>query len=332
MMERSNGVVMWRGVGGRMVFAMLVLVMALVLPGCAGNGGQSEDTGEQPAQSDETTAAAAVFPVTVTDDAGRDVTIESEPQHIVSLAPANTEIVAELDALDRLVGVTTYDDYPPEVTELEKVGDFITPNLEVIASLEPDLILATTGVQGDVLAQLEQLGAPVLAVDPQALEQLYASIETVGAAVGEPERADEVVADMRSGIDFIAQTVGVEPATPCFIEIAQDPLFTAGTGTLLDDLITAAGGRNVVSQEGYVGYSLEQLLQDDPSVYLATKGSMSDPSQLESRAGYDALSAVKAGRVAVLDDNLVSRPGPRVVQGVGQIAVALHPDLFREHE
>jgi len=331
MIRRSTGrsnTIVWGAVIGA-----LALVALLALVGCGSETAATEGAGETGAPEDAGSAGgAAVFPVTVTDDAGREITVEAEPLRIVSLAPANTEIVAELGALDRLVGVTTYDDYPPEVTELEKVGDFITPNLEVIASLEPDLILATTGVQGDVLAQLEDLGAPVIAIDPQNLKQLYVSIETVGAAIGTPAEAETVVADMRAGIDFITETVSAEPAMPCFIEIAQDPLFTAGAGTLLDDLITAAGGQNVVAEEGYVGYSLEQLLQDDPAVYLATLGSMSDPSQLEARAGYDALSAVKNERVAVLEDNLVSRPGPRVVQGVGQIAVALHPDLFDESD
>ena len=313
--------------------ALLVAVMlalALALTGC-GETAEPVDVTEAPSEASDPSAqdTAQAFPVTVTDDAGREVTVESEPVRIVSLAPANTEIVAELDGgTDRLVGVTTFDDYPPEVASIDKVGDFITPNLEAIAAAEPDLILATTGVQGDVLAQLEGLGAPVIAVDPQNLDQLYASILVVGDAIGRRSTADELVHDMRAGIEYVSETVSQEDATRCFIEIAQDPLFTAGDGTLLNDLIVAAGGINVVSESGYVGYSLEQLIIDDPDVYLATLGSMSDPAQLEQRAGYEQLSAVKSGRVAVLEDNLVSRPGPRVVQGVGQIAIALHPDLF----
>ena len=114
----------------------------------------------------------------------------------------------------------------------------------------------------------------------------------------------------------------------CFVEIAQEPLYTAGTGTLVNDLIEQAGGENVVTQKGYVGYSVEQLLIDNPEVYLATKGSMSDPKLLDSRPGYSKLSAVKNGRVVLLDDNLVSRPGPRVVEGIRQIAEALNPGAF----
>ena len=302
-----------------MVLLLLLVSLALPLTACSPQEAAAPEAAEP---------AAALFPVTITDDAGRDVTVETEPVRIVSLAPANTEIVYALGLFDRLVGVTTYDDYPAEVANLPKVGDFVTPNLEAIAATEPDIVLATTGVQADAIEQLEALGATVVAVDPQDLDGLLADIALVGDVLGAPDEAAALVEQMRSDIARIAETVSAEEPTPCFIEIAQDPLFTAGTGTLLDDLILTAGGRNVVTEPGYVGYSLEQLVIDDPQVYLATLGSMSDPSALAERPGYDGLSAVKSGRVAVLEDNLVSRPGPRIIQGIEQIAAALHPDLF----
>ncbi|MDP2400556.1 MAG: ABC transporter substrate-binding protein, partial [Actinomycetota bacterium] len=124
----------------------LLLVLVLALAGCGGTT-TSDST---PA---EATEQAAAFPVTVIDDAAREVTIESEPQRIVSLAPSNTEIIYALGLLDRLVGVTTYDDYPPEVADIEKIGDFVQPNIEAITAAEPDLILATTGVQADIVEQ-----------------------------------------------------------------------------------------------------------------------------------------------------------------------------------
>lgn len=298
--------------------------VTLPLSGCM-NVGFEQGSGPPAAIPVET---AAVFPVTVTDDAGRTVTIEAEPARIVSLAPANTEILAELGLLDRIVGVTSFDDYPPEVGGITVVGDFAGPNLEAVAAAQPDLIVATAGVQRDVIVQLEDLGATVIAVDPADLEGLFASIEMVGAATGATERAAELTGSMRTDLEAVtAALAGREPVT-CFIEIAQDPLFTAGDGTLLDDLITAAGGVNVVTEGGWVAYSLEQLLTENPAVYLATRGSMSNPSDLGARPGYAELGAVKSGRVHVLDDNLVSRPGPRVVEGVRLIAEALHPDAF----
>lgn len=297
--------------------AALAAMLVIAPAGCAKKAADGDGAAQQ----------QAAFPVTLTDDAGREVTIAKKPERIVSLAPANTEIVYALGALDRVVGVTTFDDYPPEVSSIAKVGDFMSPNMEAIAAAKPDLVLATGGVQADTIAKLEESGAVVLAVDPQSLDGVYKAIEMVGKAIGEPAKAAEVVQGMKDELETIQSAIEEAPVR-CFIEIAQEPLYTAGPGTFINDLIDQAGGENVVTQQGYVAYSLEQLLKDDPDVYLATKGSMSDPADIDKRPGYSALSAVKAKRVFVLDDNLVSRPGPRCIQGIRQIAEALHPDAF----
>jgi len=307
----------------RVLLLGLVIVVSFALAGCGGTAG---GRGAETPQAQAPTPAA--FPVTVVDDAGREVTVESEPKRIVSLAPGNTEIVAALGLLDRLVGVTSFDDYPPEVASIDVVGDFASPNLEAVAAAKPDLVLATAGVQAEVVGQLEDIGAVVVAVDPADLESLFDSIEMVGAVTGASEQAETLVSSMRSELEEIRVAVGDATPVPVFLEIAQDPLFTAGPGTLLHDLITAAGGANIVTEQGYVPYSVEQLVAEDPAVYLATLGSMSDPADLASRPGYSGIDAVRTGRVYVLEDNLVSRPGPRVVEGVRQIAEALHPDAF----
>lgn len=298
-----------------------LLASAMLLGALAGCGGGTAETNSDGASLE------AAFPAVITDDAGREVTIDARPQRIVSLAPANTEIVAALGALNRLVGVTTFCDYPAEVTKLQKVGDFMQPNLEAIAALDPDLVLVTTGVQTDIIQQLEGLGASVVAIDPQTVDALFTSIRTVGAVIGETPAAEELVSSMEIQIDEIGESVEGAPVT-CFLEIAQDPLFTVGSSTLLDELIQYAGGENVVTESGYVAYSVEQLVAANPAVYLATKGSMSDPSDISGRPGYANITAVAEGKVFLLDDNLVSRPGPRVVEGIRQIAEALHPDAF----
>jgi iron complex transport system substrate-binding protein len=135
-----------------------VLAAALAIAGCAA----------KPAAASQAPAQGA-FPVPDPADPGREVTIAGRPERIVSLAPANTEIVAALGALDRLVGVTTFCDYPPEVASIPKVGDFVQPNLEAIAAADPDLVLVTGGVQAEVVGRLEELGATVLTVDPQSV-------------------------------------------------------------------------------------------------------------------------------------------------------------------
>ena len=302
------------------------LVAALTVTGCSGS------TGGTTAASTETSAAAsaASFPVTVTDDASRSVTIDRKPARIVSLAPANTEIVTAIGVpLGNLVGVTTFDDYPASVKGLPKMGDFTNPNIEAITAAKPDVILVTGGVQADLLAKLQSTGAKVVVVDPKTLDGVYASIANVGKATGETAGADRTVADMKAKVAEIASKVGTATPTTAFMEVGYNPIYTAGPGTLVDDLIKAAGGTNVVKQGGYVPYSAEQLLKDDLAVYLAMKGTESDPGVIDGRPGYAKLAAVKNGRVVILDDNLVSRPGPRIVLGIEAIARALHPDAFK---
>ncbi len=303
----------------------VLLAGVLALSGCAG----AAKSGAAVTGVDKAGASAAAFPVTVRDDAGRTVTIARKPGRIVSLAPANTEIVYALGLLGELKGVTTYDDYPAEATKLPKMGDFTTPNLEAIAAAKPDVILVTGGVQADIVGKLEGSGAKVVVIDPQDLKGTYAAIGMAGKILGATKKADEVVAKMKADADGIAKAVSSAPKVGCFVEIGWNPLFTAGTGTLLQDLITSAGGVNVVKQKGYVGYSVEQLVTDQPAVYLGTKSSIGDVGALASRPGYSGLNAIKDGKVFSLDDNLVSRPGPRIVEGMRQIAKALHPDVVK---
>lgn len=302
--------------------AVAALATALALAGCT-----SAKPAQEPAPAP---VAEATFPVTITDDSSRTVTVAKKPERIVSLAPANTEILFAIGAGDKVVGVTTYDDYPEEATKLPKVGDFTNPNLEAIAAAKPDLIVATTGVQADTLKKLEALGATVIAVDPQSLDAVYEDIARLGKATGEVRYAEGVVNDMRTAVKEVEAAVAGKERPTAFLEIGQNPLYTVGQGVLLDDLLRVAGGVNVVKQPGYVPYSIEQLAKDNPAVYLATKGSMSDPAAVEKRAGYKDLAAVKNQRVYVLDDNLVTRPGPRVVEGLRAIAEALYPDAFNK--
>ena len=298
----------------------IAAAMAFALTGCGAK------TASAPAP---VATVKAGFPVTITDDASRTVTIDAEPKRIVSLAPANTEIVYSLGIFDRMVGVTTWDDYPPQVKDVAKIGDFTTPNLEAIAAAKPDVILLTGGVQADVLSKLEGLGAKVVVIDPQDLDGVYSAISTVAKITGTTAKGDEVVAGMKSDLAGITAKLAGAAPTRAFIEIGWSPLFTAGLGTLLNDLVVKAGGENVVTEKGYVGYSVEQLVKDQPDVYLGTLSSIGDAATLAKRPGYSAISAIKAGRVFSLTDDLVSRPGPRVVEGVLEIAKALHPDLFK---
>jgi len=303
----------------------IAVLAALALAASLGAG--CAKTVESPkAATPDAASAETAYPLTVTDDASRTVTVDAQPQRIVSLAPGNTEILFALGLGERVVGVTSYDNFPAEVADIAKVGDFAGPNVEAVAAADPDIVLVTTGVQADVVTKLEELGATVVAIDPSTLEALYADIDKIAAMANVSEKGDALVSNMQRQIASIQKSVaGKEPVT-AFVEIGQNPLYTVGSGTLIDELVTLAGGKNVVTEAGYVPYSVEQLVKSDPAVYLATKSSATDLASVEKRAGYAGLSAVKGGRVVILDDDLVSRPGPRIVEGLKQLAEGLQGD------
>lgn len=299
---------------------LTVVAAALVLVGCSGI---------QSATSGSSTSPGAIgYPVTITDDSSHTVTISSPPKRIVSLAPANTEILFAIGAGDRVVGVTTYDDFPPQVKKLPKVGDFMNPNLEAIAAAKPDLIVATNGVQAETLKKLSALGATVISIDPQTVQGVMTDTQRLGEAVDETGNASSVVSGMQAAINNVKGAVSGSPRPTVFVEIGQNPLYTVGQGTLMGDLVALAGGTNVVTQSGYLPYSVEQLVKANPDYYLATKGSSSNPAAMSKRPGFAKLAAVSAGHVVILDDSLVSRPGPRIVLGLKAIARAIHPEAF----
>ena len=319
---------------GRTLIALLAVTLLAAILAAAVLGGCSSS-------SDETSAAsspAAAGPITVTDDADKTVALDQPATKVVSLAPANTEIAFALGAGDKVVGDTTYCDYPEEAKAIAKIGDFSNPSVEKIVALEPDLVLAAGGIQEGLRAKFEKLGMQVFVVDPTTLDELYADLGELGQLMGVSSNATTVVTDMKTQVDAVQEKIGAAQAssqtpftTPkVFLEIYGKPLMTAGTGTFIDDLITRAGGVNVGAGagSGFPGYNAEKLIEEDPSVYVAVKGAQSDPGEIAARPGYDQLTAVKDGAVYVIDDNLVARPGPRLILGLQQLAQMIHPELF----
>jgi len=299
------------------VAALLVLAVPLV----AGCGGDEEST---------TDASPTPKEISITDDAGNEITLEQPAERVVSLAPSTTEDMFAIGAGGKLVGVSDFCDYPEEALEIEKVGGFADPNSEKIVSLDPDLVLATVGVQDEVVQQLKDLNVPVCVLDPTTIDGVFTDLEKLGLLVGTEDEAKAVVADLKAAVDEIRSAVADVDKPTVFFEIYSKPLMTAGKNSIIDDIVTQAGGVNIgsASGEGYGEFSEEVLIKDDPDVYIAVKGSQDDPGDIVKRPGYDALSAVQNGTVYVIDDNLVTRSGPRVVEGLREVAMMLHPEAF----
>jgi iron complex transport system substrate-binding protein len=271
------------------------------------------------------------FPITITDAVGRTVTVKSVPQKIVSLTPAHTETLFALGLADRIVGVDEYSNYPKEAQSKPKVGAYAQISVEKVVSLEPDLVLADT-LHKTVVPELEKQGLTVVVLMPGSVKEVLKSISTTGALTGQVKEADALVAQLSKRVSAVEEKVkGASEKPRAFYEL-DETLFTAGPGSFVDDLMTRAGGSNVAADSGteWPQLTLEVLVAKDPQVILLAD---SDAGQTEdtvkARPGWGSISAVKQGRIVAINPDVCSRPGPRLADGIEQLARAIHPELFQ---
>jgi iron complex transport system substrate-binding protein len=314
------------GIHPRLAAGILFAALALAVLAAIGLTACGSTTSASASPS----ASAAAGPITVTDSAGNTVTLPQPAKRIVSLAPANTEIAYAVGAGSKMVAGTTYDDYPAAAKSLPKAGDFSNPSVEKIASFNPDLVLITGGVQAPLRAKLTKLGMSVYVIDPTTYAGVMTDIANVGKLAGTSAEAQRVVDTMKKAQADVQAKVGSLAKKSTFVEIYSKPLMTAGTGTFISDMVGIAGGTNLGDSAGagFPNFSSEVLLKDNPDVYIADSGSMSKPGDLSTRPGFSALTAVKDGHVYVIDDNLIARPGPRLADGLQQLAKMIHPEAY----
>jgi len=273
-------------------------------------------------------------PGTYTDDMGREVSIDEAPQRIVSHVPPITEILFALGLGEKVVGVSDFCDYPEEVKSKPSVGNYFNPAIENIVALEPDLVL--TDGHSDSIRQLDTLGIKYLVIDPQDIEGIFKDIEILGKVAGVEDRAKQLVDDMKEDISNVVSRVEGAPMVRAFYVVDATDLnnpWTAGPGTFVDSLITMAGGENIAAKAPapWIQLSIEQLVSSDPEVVIlpAEHGTaFTSPEVLEGHPAWREITAVKQGRICIIDGDLVDGYGPRIVQGLEEIARAIHPELF----
>ena len=304
-------------------------LMALIVAGCAP---KATPTPVPPTPTPiPSTPMPAPYPMTITDMAGRKVTIEVEPQSIVSLAPSNTEILYALELGDKVAGVTEFCNYPPEAAEKSKVGGFSDVNTEKIVEQEPDLILAANIHAAEVVPALEKLGLTVVVIDPPDVPAVLEGTKLVGKITGQKKEAEALTAEMQERIDAVVKAVEGREKPRVFWEISSD-LWTAGPGSFINDVIMRAGGENIAAEADspWVQLSNEAIIAADPEViFLADHPFGETVESVAARPGWDEISAAVNDRmIEVEDTDIFSRPGPRVVDALEVAAKALHPGAF----
>jgi len=276
-------------------------------------------------------------PITFTDGLGRAITLASPAQRIVSMAPSNTEILYAIGAGAQMAGRDEFSDYPPEAKSLPTVGgSFGGYNNEAILQLNPDLVLAAEINTPEQVKALEDLGVTVFYLsNPKDMESMYQNLLTVAQMTGHELEARLLVEKLRKRVSAVTEKIqDLSDQPTVFYEMdATDPNapFTAGSGTFVDMLISMAGGKNVgnVLSSPWAAISSEELVVQNPNIILLGDAAYGvTPESVAQRAGWEGIDAVKNSHIYAFDDNLVSRPGPRLVDGLEALAKILHPDLF----
>ena len=264
------------------------------------------------------------YPLTLTDDEGVETTLDAPPQRIVTFAPSHTEIVFALGLGERLVGVSgAFDDYPPEAASIEPVAgrSGVEPNIEAVVSLEPDVLL-TAFIGGEWKERLRDLGIPVFTTLASSYEDTLADIGTIGTLLGVQAESNRVVAEMALTAGEVEESLAQLDRVTCFLDLSD--LFTVGPGSLEFDLLERAGCDPITASadDPYPQWSLEQLVEDDPEVYLVAEGVPVE--DVAEQQGIRDLTAVREGRIFEVNADLISRPGPRAAEGLEELAAALH--------
>ncbi|MFZ2447156.1 MAG: ABC transporter substrate-binding protein [Syntrophobacteraceae bacterium] len=272
--------------------------------------------------------------VETTDDLGQKISLAQPARRIIPLYGAFAEMLFSIGAGDRVIARTQADKFPPELASLPSVGTHMRPNVEMILGLKPDLVVMSASRREETpeISRVLDSGIPVAVFSPRTFEEIFSVTARLGILSGTSSEASAFTDMLRKRLDAVRDKLaGSEGRRRVFFEIRAEPLTGAGRGSIVQAIITASGGENVLKNEkAIVSYSLEALLFEDPDFYIVQEGPMNkSPMAPGKRSHFDRLKCVREGRIIIADELLFSRPGPRCVEAVERLAAALYPERFQ---
>ncbi|MDM8534796.1 ABC transporter substrate-binding protein [Clostridiaceae bacterium HSG29] len=265
------------------------------------------------------------------DGMNREVIFENEPMTIVSVAPSVTETIFAIGAGDKLVGRTDYCDYPSQVSEIESVGSLREINIEKIAEINPDVVLASTHFKKEALDKLTELNIKVAVIISQEnFEGVYKNIEDIGKIVNKNEEANNLVAEMKSKVNYVKDSIKDIDKKPVYYVVGFGEYgdFTATGDTFISELLEMAGGDNIAKDATGWKYSIEKLVEQDPEILICENDESTMSGIIEAN-GYKDLTAVKSGNLFGVDKNMISRMGPRLADALVQVAKVINPEEIK---
>lgn len=323
------------------VIAIIAIIVVASVATAIYYQNQNNNPTPTPTSTTSPSPSPSAFLVSVVDDYNNTVNLSAYPQRIVSLAPANTQILFAVGAGDNVVGVTDYDKYPYNFTawieagNMTSIGNYYQPPIEPIIALHPDLILASLGSL-DAGDQLRSLGYNVLTLNPAGLEGIMQNMLIVGKATGNEAQAQSEVANMQARIDVVLNGVMNATTRPkVYHEIWSDPYMSVGKGTFVDEVIRLAGGQNIFENatDAYPVVSSEAIISENPDVMvfptqMGVESFWGNYSTVANRPGWSNINAVKNNQMYTVLGDIIDEPGPRQVESLELMAKMLHPEIF----
>lgn len=290
----------------------------------------TEENTSNATEEDASVVEEAYYPITFVDGMDREVTIESEPMTVISLAPSMTEMIFAIGDGEKLVGRTDYCNFPEEVFDIDSIGSLREPNLEAIIALNPDLILMSTHASEEVLLKFEEAGLNVaILIAQESFDGVYEIMDQVGMIFNKAEQAAALTEKMKSDVEAVKALVeGAEKKSVYYVVgYGEYGDYTATGDTFIHEMLDMAGGDNIAADATGWSYNLETIIEKDPE-YIICSELWDTKAALETTEGYMDLTAVKDGKLLEINQDLLSRQGPRLAEGLTALVKLLHPELF----
>ncbi|GGI98822.1 ABC transporter substrate-binding protein [Paenibacillus hunanensis] len=328
---------------------VMAAMLSVLLAACAPT--QPAPTTQQPAtestessntsSSSNATSSAGeqtTYPLTIKDATGYDFTFKEQPKRIVSISPAETEALFALGLDQQIVGVSEYDNYPEGVKSKARIGGVSKPDVEAVVALRPDVVFTGISSSEALVKELRAAGIPIFKTTPKTIDDVISNIELYGKITNRQAEAKQVTDHMREQVKSVTDAVAsLTPEQKKKVYIEFSPGWTVGKGEFMDEMITLAGGTNIAGNTtGWHEINEEAIVAADPDVILYSKQSMDATTNqtldqiIRARSGWNKIKAIQNNQLFGLDDDLVSRPGPRVTDGLVEIAHAIYPNLFKQ--
>lgn len=331
----------WKQKTATLALMVIFVLAAMFAAGCgqgagSGSGAQSgqdsqKTSGQESDQGSNAQAGATTYPLQVTDGLGNAVIIEKEPQRVISLSPANTEILFALGVDSKIKGRTDYCSYPAEAAQVASIGTYTSPNTELMISMEPDVIFASDYIDDNIRKQMEATGAKVVVISANSVKSTEDAIAQMGKILNANEKAAEIVSAMEADLkDLQDKVASAKEKKSVFVDLGM--FYSAGPGSLLDDMLSQINVANIAAdtEETWPQLSVEAIIEKNPDFYLSL---FTTPDELKQTTGVKELDCIKNGNIIFYEGlsekaDMIQRPGPRVVEGIRILAGHFYPGLF----